>query len=84
MILEQDRIAATVFVRDGDRMMVETVARADTLTMPEIGVEIPVDDLYGRVEPEEPTAKVGSGGRRDLRHVRWASSVSLIYESLNL
>ena len=61
VIVEQDRIAATVFVRDGDRMMVETVARGDTLTMPEIGVEIPVNDLYRGVEPEESTATVGSG-----------------------
>ena len=54
VILDQDRIAATVFVRDGDRMVMETVARAGTLMLPEIGAEIPVDDLYRGVEPVEP------------------------------
>jgi Uma2 family endonuclease len=54
VILEQDAIGATVYVRDGDRMVVETVARGDTLRLPEIEVEIPVNDLYRGVEPEEP------------------------------
>jgi Uma2 family endonuclease len=54
VILDQDRIAATVFVRDADRMVVQTVVRGDTLGLPEIDVEIPVDDLYRGVEPEEP------------------------------
>ncbi len=53
VILDQDLIAATVFVRDGDRMVVETVARGDTLRMPEIKVEIPINGLYRGVEPEE-------------------------------
>jgi Uma2 family endonuclease len=61
VILQQDGIGATVYVRDGDRMVVETVARGDTLRLPEIEVEIPVDDLYRGVEPEEPGATVVSG-----------------------
>jgi Uma2 family endonuclease len=55
-IREQDAIGATVYVREGDRMVVETVARGDTLRLPEIEVEIPVDDLYRGVEPDAATA----------------------------
>jgi Uma2 family endonuclease len=56
VIVDQDLIAATVFVRDGDRMVVETVGRGGTLTMPEIEVEIAIDALYRGVDPEEPEA----------------------------
>lgn len=61
VILEQDRIGATVYVRDGDRMVVETIARGDTLALPEIGVELALDDLYRGVEPEQPDATAASG-----------------------
>lgn len=54
VILDQDLIAATVFVRDGDRMVVETVARGEMLRVPEIDVEIPLNDLCRGVEPEQP------------------------------
>ena len=54
VILEQDQIAAMVFTRDGGRMVVETVTRGGTLSMPEIGVvDLPIDELYQGVEPEE-------------------------------
>ena len=59
VILEQDQIAAMVFTRDGQRMVVETVTRGGTLSIPEIGVEIPIDELYRGVEPEQDS---GSGG----------------------
>ena len=52
VILEQDQIAAMVFTRVGDRMAVETVTRGGMLAMPEIGVEIPIDEVYRGVEPE--------------------------------
>jgi Uma2 family endonuclease len=61
VILGQDIIGATVYVRDGDRMVVETVARGETLMLPEIGVEIPLDDLYRDVEPEAPDTAATSG-----------------------
>jgi Uma2 family endonuclease len=61
VILEQDGIGATVYVRDGDRMVVETLARGDTLRLPEIEVEIPVDALYRGVEPEEPDVTTAGG-----------------------
>jgi len=54
VILDQDLISATVFVRDGDRMVVETVARGEMLRVPEIDVEIPLNDLCRGVEPEQP------------------------------
>lgn len=52
VIVDQDLIAAAVFVRDGDRMVVETFAGGDILKLPEIDVEIPLDELYRGVEPE--------------------------------
>lgn len=56
VILEQDQIAAIVFSRDGERMVVETVTSGGTLSMPEIGVDLPIDELYRGVEPEEADA----------------------------
>jgi Uma2 family endonuclease len=61
VILGQDVIGATVYVRDGDRMLVETVARGDALKLPEIGAEIPLDALYRGVEPEAPDTTTASG-----------------------
>jgi len=54
VILAQDLIAATVFFHDGDRKVVETFGRGEMLRLPEIEVEILLDDLYRGVEPEEP------------------------------
>ena len=61
VILDQDLVAATIFVRDGDRMVVETVARGDILRLPEIDVEISLDDLYRGVEPGQPGATETAG-----------------------
>ena len=61
VILDQDAIGATIYVRDGDRMIVETVARGEMLRLPEINVEIPVDDLYRGVEPDQPDAAPAPG-----------------------
>ena len=58
VILEQDAIGATVYVRDGDRMVVETITRGDMVRLPEIEVEIAIDDLYRGVEPEEPAVTI--------------------------
>jgi Uma2 family endonuclease len=51
VILEQDAIGAIVYVRDGDRMIVETVARGERL-LP----EIPIDEIYRSVEPDATAA----------------------------
>jgi Uma2 family endonuclease len=56
VMLDQDLIAAVVYTRDGDRMVAATVAKGGTLPLPEIGVELPLDDLYRGVEPPEPIA----------------------------
>ncbi|HEX3993638.1 MAG TPA: Uma2 family endonuclease [Acetobacteraceae bacterium] len=61
VILDQDTIGATVYARDGDRMVVETVARGGTLRLPEIDVEVPVDDLYRGVEPDQPDVAAAPG-----------------------
>jgi hypothetical protein len=50
VILEQDAIAATVYTRKGADMVVETLAEADTLRMPEIDVEVPMAEFYSGVE----------------------------------
>lgn len=54
VILEQDSIAAMVFTRENGRSIVETVTKGGTLSLPEIGVELPIDTLYQGVEPDEP------------------------------
>jgi Uma2 family endonuclease len=46
VMLEQDAPAATVFAREGDRW-VETLLKGDAiLSMPEIGIEVPLVEFY--------------------------------------
>jgi Uma2 family endonuclease len=61
VILEQDSIGATVFERRGETWAATTLTEGDPLSMPEIGVEIPLAALYAeprRSEPE-PVAQPG-------------------------
>lgn len=46
VILEQDAIAAMVFVRKGGNLVVETLTGGDTLEMPEIDVRVPLAEFY--------------------------------------
>ncbi len=46
VILEQDSIAAMVFARRGDEWAVTARTEHDTLVMPEIGVELPLAEIY--------------------------------------
>lgn len=46
VILEQDSIAAMVFIRVGERFVAETLTEEGVLRMPEIGVEIALSDFY--------------------------------------
>jgi Uma2 family endonuclease len=46
VILEQDRIAATIFVRSEKNWIGHVVLEDAILTMPEIGVEIPLAEFY--------------------------------------
>jgi len=46
-MLEQLRIGATVFARDGDNWVGTVLLDDAVLSMPEIGVELPLRDIYG-------------------------------------
>ena len=50
VMLEQDRIAATVFARIEDEWRGYLVDAADTLHLPEIGLEFPLAELYEGLE----------------------------------
>jgi Uma2 family endonuclease len=55
VILEQDSIAAMVFSRHADEWTGHALTETDVLRMPEIGIELPLADIYAdaelRVEP---------------------------------
>jgi Uma2 family endonuclease len=58
VILEQDAIAATVFVRKGTDLVVETLTATETLRMPEIDVEVPLAEFYAGIDlTDEATAQ---------------------------
>jgi Uma2 family endonuclease len=54
VMLEQGRQAVTVFARDGDDWVGHVVSGDVTLAMPEIGVELPLVELYEGVSFEAP------------------------------
>lgn len=56
VILEQDAIAAMVFVRKGTDLIAETLTAEDTLRMPEIDVEVPMAEFYTGIEITEESA----------------------------
>jgi Uma2 family endonuclease len=57
VILEQDAVAAMVFVRRGADLVAETLTADDTLRMPEIDVEVPMAEFYTGIDlNEEPSA----------------------------
>lgn len=56
VMLEQARPAATVYAREGDAWTVSLAFAGDALPMPEIGVELPLDELYAGLEFGEPPA----------------------------
>ncbi len=45
-MLEQDQQAATVFARAGDDWVGHVISGEVVLAMPEIGVEVPLAELY--------------------------------------
>lgn len=66
VMLEQDRIWATVHVRSGDTWMVEILPAGSTLGLPEIGIELPLADLYeGLVLEDEREADQPLPGEPD-------------------
>jgi Uma2 family endonuclease len=54
IMLEQVRIGATVFARDGANWVGTVLLDDAVLAMPEIGVELPLRDLYAGVELPPP------------------------------
>ncbi len=53
-MLAQDRIAATVFAREGGDWIGRALGESDTLIMPEIGIEVPLAELYADLDLSEP------------------------------
>jgi Uma2 family endonuclease len=53
VMLEQDRIAATVFARTGDDWVGRLILGDVTLDLPEIGISLPLAELYGGVDFSE-------------------------------
>ena len=78
VMLEQDAIAAMVYVRKGADLVVETLTADDTLRMPEIGVEVPMAEFYIDVDLSD------RGGRswRNRLHVRATTGVAVIEAAL--
>ncbi|HEY4173904.1 MAG TPA: Uma2 family endonuclease [Rhodopila sp.] len=54
VMLEQVRIGATVFARQGENWVGTVLLDDAVLAMPEIGVELPLRDLYAGVELPPP------------------------------
>jgi Uma2 family endonuclease len=57
VMLEQDRQAATVFARAGDDWVGHVVSGDVVLAMPEIGIELPLAELYEDMSFAEPEAE---------------------------
>jgi Uma2 family endonuclease len=56
VMLEQDRAAATVYARTGDRWIHEILVETSPLDLPEIGVAIPLAELYAGIAFEADEA----------------------------
>lgn len=56
VLIEQDQAMATSFARIGEGWVVDQFLASDTLAMPEIGIEIPISELYADVELPEDAA----------------------------
>ena len=50
VMLEQDQQAATVFARAGDDWVGHVISGDAVVSMPEIGIELPLAELYEGVE----------------------------------
>jgi Uma2 family endonuclease len=69
VILEQDAVAATVFERRGADWVAMALTEADRLAMPEVGIELPLAEIYEGIEfgPEarEQDPPTGPQGERE-------------------
>ena len=52
VLLEQTYIGATVFAREGDDWVGRTLGEGDLLTLQEIGIELPLAELYEELDYE--------------------------------
>jgi Uma2 family endonuclease len=60
VILEQTRQAATVYARSGEDWVADVLIGDADLSMPEIGVVVPLAELYeGIAFPSDPDAETG-------------------------
>ncbi|HEX5326693.1 MAG TPA: Uma2 family endonuclease [Acetobacteraceae bacterium] len=62
LILEQDSIAATVFVRQDDQWTARARTRNDVLDLPEIGIELALADIYADAQLEATDSDGGEPG----------------------
>jgi len=56
IMLEQDEIAATVLERSGENWISRLPGPADTLLLPDVGIEIPLVELYEGLDLSSPAA----------------------------
>ena len=61
VVLSQDAAMATVYCRTANQWTVTQLLAGEMLSMPEIGIEIPVSELYADVELPEPTTASSPG-----------------------
>ena len=54
VMLEQDRVFATVIARTGTGWSLDVLRAGEMLAMPELGIEVPMDGLYEGLEFEAP------------------------------
>ena len=60
VMLEQDSQAATVFAREGDRWVGSLLTGDAVLAMPEIGIELPLAELYEGLDLSQPPNEAAS------------------------
>ncbi|MBV8402063.1 MAG: Uma2 family endonuclease [Acetobacteraceae bacterium] len=63
VMLEKESVAATVFERSGDDWVGHVLTDTDVLRMPEIGIELPLAELYEGVDLSSVRDEAGSEPR---------------------
>jgi len=58
VMLEQDGVGATVYARAGETWTHEILVAGAMLALPEIGVELPLSELYEGLDFEEPVGAI--------------------------
>jgi Uma2 family endonuclease len=59
VILEQDSVAATIYLKQGEAWIVSVLISEAMLTMPEVEAEIPLADIYAGIELPRPETAEG-------------------------